>query len=62
VAAAAHRHLRVEKRTEEGRTRTWVQELVLDARVSEVADMISGGADAPTAQAEARRLLVEAGE
>ncbi len=62
VAAAAHRHLRVEKRTDEGRTRTWVQELALDARVSEVADMISGGADADTAQAEARRLLVEAGE
>jgi len=62
VAAAAHRHLRVEKRTDEGRTRTWVQELASDARVSEVADMISGGADAETAQAEARRLLVEAGE
>ena len=31
------------------------------ARVSEVADMIGGGADALTAQAEARRLLVEAG-
>ena len=62
VAAAAHRHLRVEKRTDEGRTRTWVQELALDARVLEVADMISGGADADTAQAEARRLLVEAGE
>ncbi|MCH2105085.1 MAG: DNA repair protein RecN [Planctomycetes bacterium] len=62
VAAAAHRHLRVEKRTEEGRTRTWVQELAPEARVFEVADMISGGADADTAQAEARRLLLEAVE
>ena len=60
VAAAAHRHLRVEKRTEGGRTRTWVQELSEGDRVSEVADMISGGADADTAQAEARRLLQEA--
>lgn len=60
VAAAAHRHLRVEKRTEGGRTRTWVQELSERDRVSEVADMISGGADADTAQAEARRLLQEA--
>jgi DNA repair protein RecN (Recombination protein N) len=61
VAAAAHRHLRVEKGTEEGRTRTRVAELALEARISEVADMIGGGANAETAQAEARRLLVEAG-
>lgn len=61
VAAAAHRHLRVEKETEEGRTRTRVAELFEEARVSEVADMIGGGAGAQTAQAEARRLLVEAG-
>jgi len=62
VAAAAHRHLRVEKRTDGGRTRTWVAELFEEDRISEVADMISGGADAQTAQAEARRLLIEAGE
>ena len=60
VAAAAHRHLKVEKCTEEGRTRTRVAELGADARVSEVADMIGGGADAETARAEASRLLVEA--
>ena len=60
VAAAAHRHHKVEKCTEEGRTRTRVAELGADARVSEVADMIGGGAGAETARAEANRLLVEA--
>ena len=60
VAAAAHRHLKIEKSTEEGRTRTQVTELGSEERVSEVADMIGGGADAETARAEASRLLVEA--
>lgn len=57
VAAAATRHLRVRKDELEGRTRTVVEWLDTDGRVSEVADMISGGAAEKTALAEARRLL-----
>jgi len=57
VAAAATRHLRVRKSETEGRTRTVVEWLDADERVSEVADMISGGAAEATALAEARRLL-----
>jgi DNA repair protein RecN (Recombination protein N) len=60
VAAAAHLHLKIEKDTEKGRTRTRVVELGAQERISEVADMISGGADAETARAEASRLLEEA--
>lgn len=57
VAAAATRHLRVRKSEVDGRTRTVVEWLDTDDRVSEVADMISGGAAEETALAEARRLL-----
>ncbi|MAF64520.1 MAG: DNA repair protein RecN [Planctomycetes bacterium] len=57
VAAAADRHLRVAKRESDGRTTTSVATLEGDARIEEVADMISGGADQSTARAEARRLL-----
>ena len=57
IAARAHRHLRVRKEVSGGRTRTFVDDLFGDARVKEIADMISGGAAHPTARAEARRLL-----
>ena len=57
VAAAATRHLRVSKGESDGRTRTVVEWLDAESRVSEVADMISGGAAEETALAEARRLL-----
>lgn len=57
VAAAATRHLRVRKAEIDGRTRTVVEWLAAEDRVSEVADMISGGAAEATALAEARRLL-----
>jgi DNA repair protein RecN (Recombination protein N) len=57
VAAAATRHLRVRKSEVDGRTRTVVEWLEGEGRVSEVADMISGGATESTALAEARRLL-----
>jgi len=57
IAAAAVRHLRVEKEVEGGRTFTRITELAGEGRVAEVADMIAGGADAETARAEARRLL-----
>ena len=57
VTFEATRHLRVRKSETEGRTRTVVEWLDADERVSEVADMISGGAAEATALAEARRLL-----
>jgi DNA repair protein RecN (Recombination protein N) len=57
VAAAAHQHLRVHKTVECGRTRTRVELLGRDERVAEIADMLSGGRQQATAQAEARRLL-----
>ena len=57
IAAMARKHLRVSKKVEGGRTLTRVDEMAGDARVSEIADMISGGRDQETARAEARRLL-----
>ncbi|HEX6883966.1 MAG TPA: DNA repair protein RecN [Planctomycetota bacterium] len=60
IAAAAARHLVIAKEIQAGRTRTSVTPLEGEARVSEVADMIAGGADEKTARAEARRLLAAA--
>lgn len=57
IAALADQHFKVEKRVRSGRTQTVVSVLEGDARVSEVADMIAGGADQASAKAEARRLL-----
>ena len=57
IAAAAHNHLRVHKEVQDDRTRTAVSELEGEARVQEIADMIAGGRDQPTARAEACRLL-----
>lgn len=57
IAAQAARHVKVEKTVEGGRTRTAIVVLEGDARVSEVADMIAGGAKHASARAEARRLL-----
>jgi DNA repair protein RecN (Recombination protein N) len=57
IAAAAARHLAISKEVKSGRTRTTIAALEGEARVSEVADMIAGGADEQTARAEARRLL-----
>ena len=59
IAARASRHLRVEKQVRKGRTRTRVEVLAGDPRVEEIADMIAGGADEPTALAEAKRLLAD---
>jgi len=57
IAARAAQHLCVAKEVVEGRTRTSVTALAGDARVTEIAAMIAGGADAATARAEAVRLL-----
>ncbi len=60
IAASAHVHLHVTKHVERGRTRTAIEPLEGNSRVSEVADMIAGGAAEKTARAEARRLIAEA--
>jgi DNA repair protein RecN (Recombination protein N) len=57
IAAAAHRHLSIAKEVQGGRTRTTLTILDGEARVTEVADMIAGGAAEATARAEAKRLL-----
>ncbi len=57
IAALAERHLALAKEVRAGRTVTSIAALEGEARVSEVADMIAGGADEKTARAEARRLL-----
>ena len=57
IAAAAHRHLSIAKEVKGGRTRTTLTILAGEARVTEVADMIAGGAAEATARAEAKRLL-----
>jgi DNA repair protein RecN (Recombination protein N) len=57
IAAVAARHLAIVKEVQAGRTRTAITALEGDARVTEVADMIAGGADEATARAEAQRLL-----
>ena len=57
IAALAQRHLAIAKEVRAGRTQTTIAVLEGEARVSEVADMIAGGASEETARAEARRLL-----
>ena len=57
IAARATRHLKVEKSVTGGRTTTRITFLTGQDRVGEIADMIAGGADQPTAIAEAERLL-----
>jgi len=57
IAAVADRHLAIAKEVRAGRTRTTLAVLEGEARISEVADMIAGGADEESARAEARRLL-----
>jgi len=57
IAAVATRHLAITREVHGGRTLTTIGVLDGDARVTEVADMIAGGADEKTARAEARRLL-----
>ena len=59
IAALANRHFATVKEVRGTRTRTTIAALLGEARISEVADMIAGGAGEETARAEARRLLAE---
>lgn len=62
IAAWADAHLRIEKRTEAGRTATTVTVLDAEARVAELAAMLSGDAGGDAARATARGLLARARE
>jgi DNA repair protein RecN (Recombination protein N) len=57
IACFAAHHLRVEKSEHQGRTRTQVEELAGKDRIAEIARMLAGDADAPTALRHARELL-----
>ncbi len=57
IAALAHHHLSIRKVTERGRTRTVVESLQSEARVEEVARMLSGPQPTETARRHARELL-----
>jgi DNA repair protein RecN (Recombination protein N) len=57
VAAAADAHYQIEKRVEEGRTRTTVQRITRDDRVEEIARMLGGEAVSDGVRRTARELL-----
>lgn len=57
IAALAHHHLAIRKVTERGRTRTVVEVLDREARVEEIARMLSGPTPTETARRHARELL-----
>jgi DNA repair protein RecN (Recombination protein N) len=60
VAAFADAHITVGKRTTEGRTTTTVTPVSGEARIAEVARMLSGS-DSDAGLAHARELLAQAG-
>ncbi|MDR1988854.1 MAG: DNA repair protein RecN [Acidobacteriaceae bacterium] len=57
IAAAADTHFLIEKRVEQGRTRTTVSRLVEDARIEEVSRMLAGSAVTDSVRRSARELL-----
>ncbi len=57
IAAAAAAHWRVEKISRKGQTKTLVQSLDPQARVSEIARMLGGDSDSPEAQKLAEKLI-----
>lgn len=57
IAALGHHHLAIRKVTERGRTRTVVEVLDREARVEEIARMLSGPSPTETARRHARELL-----
>jgi DNA repair protein RecN (Recombination protein N) len=60
VAALAQQHLRVEKRSQKGKTITATVPLDVEARREEIARMLSGAVVTDEARAAADRLLVGA--
>ncbi|MGH9488231.1 MAG: DNA repair protein RecN [Terriglobales bacterium] len=61
IACCARHHLRVEKRESQGRTVTEVRPLDGAAREAEIARMLAGNAEDPTALRHARELLATGG-
>ncbi len=60
IAAYATRHLKVNKTTRSGQTRTEVDLIEGQARVEELAEMIAGPNKTPTSRRQARELLKRA--
>ncbi|HSL85262.1 MAG TPA: DNA repair protein RecN, partial [Thermoanaerobaculia bacterium] len=61
VASHGHRHFRVAKAVEGGRTATTVEELAGEARVEEVARMLAGREVTELSLSHARELLEDGG-
>ncbi|MGH9393789.1 MAG: DNA repair protein RecN, partial [Terriglobales bacterium] len=57
IASFANHHLQVEKLAAQGRTRTQVAALEGAARAAEIARMLAGNAQDPTALKHAKQLL-----
>ncbi len=61
IAAYAGAHLKVAKRVSGGRTQAWVESLIGDKRVGEVASMIHGSSAGVVTLEQAREMLREGG-
>lgn len=57
VAAFADHHIGVSKLTKDGRTKTFVQQLSNEERITEIARMLGGGQASASAQVHAKTLL-----
>ena len=57
VAATAHHHFKVEKRTLDGVTTSRITTLSDQDRVVEIARMLGGDSDSPTVMAHAKEML-----
>src|SRR6185437_3361613 len=62
IASYADHHLQVEKSSERGRTRTQVAALSGAARAAEIARMLAGKSEDPTALKHARELILQGSE
>jgi hypothetical protein len=57
IAARADTHFLIDKHVEQGRTRTTVKRLDLDARIDEISRMLGGANISATVRASAREML-----
>ena len=57
VASCAHRHFKIQKRVEDGRTFVGIESLREDGRVDEVARMLAGDAITTLSRSHARELI-----
>jgi DNA repair protein RecN (Recombination protein N) len=62
IASLAHHHVLVRKHEHEGRTHVHAETIAGDARVAEIAALLSGDTQSQTARARALELLAEESE